>query len=133
MSLNSRNDELNEKLDAADLPSVVDALIIADTKRKRHYAILAVSVTVEFILILGLIGGFLWNHSIATKAEKNRQAIIRNCETANDSRSKNKELWDFAFSLPPSSVQTPQQQSNLEKFKAKVDDTFMLRDCSALQ
>lgn len=130
MSLDSRNDQLNEKLDATDLPNAVHVLVKDAHKRKRQLRLLAISITLDLILTGGLAYLSLQTHSIAKQAESNRAAIIRNCETSNDGRAKNKELWDFAFNLPPATTQTEQQKSNLEKFKAKVDDTFMLRDCS---
>lgn len=133
MSLNSRNDELNEKLDGTDLPKAVQVLVKDAKKRKRQVRLLAISITLDIILTLGLAFLSLQTRELAAKAENNHNAIVRNCETSNDARSRNKELWDFAFNLPATSVPTAQQQDNIDKFKAKVDDTFTLRDCSQIK
>lgn len=130
MSLNSRNDELNERLDATDLPKAVYVLVKDAHKRKRQMKLLAISIALDLILTGGLAALSFKTHSLAKQAESNRTAIIRNCETSNDARSKNNELWQFAFNLPETTKPTPQQQDNIDKFKAKVDDTFMLRDCN---
>lgn len=133
MSLDDRNRELDKKIADSDLSEAVATLVKDAQKRKRQVRLLTISILLDILLTIGLGVVSVNTHSIATQAENNQQAIMRSCETSNDARANNKQLWTFALTLPTPNVPTLQQQINRDKFEAFVNKTFAPRDCSKLE
>jgi hypothetical protein len=133
MSLDDRNAELNKQLEVNPIDKTIDTLLKADQRNRRHILLLTLSLIFDLVLSVVLAFGWHNNHNLAIRAETNRDAIIRNCETSNESRAKNKQLWTYILNLPPSNGQTvtPDQQKRIDNFKVFVDDTFAQRDCKA--
>lgn len=133
MSLDDRNAELNKKLEHNPVDEAVAALIKADQRRRGQILLLFISIAFDLILSIFLAFGWQANHQLALRAESNHDAIVRSCETSNEARAKNKELWTYILSLPPSNdgkASTPEQQKRVEDFKAFLDDTFKIRNCN---
>lgn len=134
MNLDDRNDKLNKRLQANPIDSTIATLIKADQRHRRHIILLTISLIFDLLLSIFLAFGWHANHNLAIRAESNHDAIIRSCETSNESRAKNKELWTYILSLPPSNdgqASTPEQQKRLNDFKVFLDDTFAPRNCQA--
>lgn len=132
MSLDDRNAVLDKKLQNNAIDDAVAALIKADQRRKGQILLLFISIAFDLILSVFLAFGWQANHQLALRAESNHDAIVRSCETSNEARAKNKELWNYILSLPPSNdgnASTPDQQKRVNDFKAFLDDTFKIRDC----
>lgn len=134
MSLDERNAHLEEVLEHNPIDEQIAALTRADKQRKRQIFLIALSLMFDLILSLLLAWGWHTNHNLAIRAESNRDAIRRNCETSNESRAKNKQLWTYILSLPPSNngeQSTPDQQKRVDDFKVFLNDTFAQRNCEA--
>lgn len=102
--------------------------------RSRNYIrMLAMSLVFDICLSVGL-GLVAWrtNHS----AEQARQATIAACESGNNVRKAELQLWDYVLSFPPTQTETPQQKAQREvqtaKFRDYVHKTFATRDCSKI-
>lgn len=131
MSLAERADELDKKLEQNPIDQSIAALVKADNRRRRQVMLLAVSLALEFVLTIGLTFlSFQTNH-IAQLAQNNKEAVILNCETANDSREAQRKLWAYVIALPPQQTRTPEQQQRVEEFQVFVDKTFKPRDCQS--
>lgn len=135
MSLDERNRDLNQKIHDSDINEAVDVLIKDAKKRNQQITILAFTIILDVILTFGLAYLSFQTQEIASQAENNKQALVRNCETTNAARANNKELWDYLLSIPADPEDTPrtiEQQEQLDKFKDFVDKTFAPRDCSKI-
>lgn len=130
MSLEQRNAELEKKLAGSPLPLAIEALIKDASKRKRQVRLLTISIFLDILLTIGLAVVSLNTHKLATQADSNQQAIIRSCETGNEARANNKQLWTYLLNIPTPNAPTFQQQQVRDQFSAFVDKTFAPRDCS---
>lgn len=136
MSLDDRNAVLEQKLEHNPIDESIASLVAADQRRRRHVRILAISLALDVLLTIGF--GYITarTHSLAAQAESNHQSLVRNCETGNEARTKNKQLWTYILSLPPSNdgqASTPEQQRRVDDFKKFLDETFALRDCNNIK
>lgn len=73
----------------------------------------------------------------ASQASQNHTAQIVTCQSSNQARAQNEQLWAYTLTLfKPRPGQTPQQQEQaavaLAALHAKVEQTFAPRNCSAL-
>lgn len=130
MSLDERNEALNKKLDATELPRAVDTLIKDADRRKKQVRLLAFSIALDFVLTIGLSFLSIQTHGIAGRSESNEQAIVRSCEANNESRAKNKIIWSYLLSQPQTQPVPPDQQAQRDRFSKLVNDTFAPRDCN---
>lgn len=124
MSLDERNGELEEKLKHNPIDEQIAALVRADRLRKWQIFALALMAAL-------LAYGWYQNRSLAIQAESNKDAIIRNCETSNESRKNQRDLWAYVISLTPEQPRTETQQNRTDEFQKFVDKTFAQRDCMA--
>lgn len=133
MSLDTRNAELEEKLEHNPIDENIQTLIRADKRRKAQVTLLAISIFIELLLSVALAYGWSQNHKLAIQAESNHMAILRNCETSNEARANNKQLWDYLLTQTPSQPPTAEQEKRIADFEAFVNKTFAPRDCSSLK
>jgi hypothetical protein len=131
MSLDDRNAELERKLEANPIDDQIAALFRADGRRKFEVRILAVSLLLDVFLTIGFGYVTIQTRELAAQAESNKVALVRNCETANDSRRNNLILWDYLLALPTPPGSTLEQQKTRDGFKAFVEKTFAPRNCQA--
>lgn len=131
MSLDSRNEELDKKLEENPIDDIVHALVRADDNRKNQVRWLAVSLLLDVLLTIAFGWVTIQTHNLAVEAESNKTALIRNCETANEARKNQRALWGFILSVPPQEPRTPEQQKRVDSFSQFVDTTFAPRDCEA--
>lgn len=131
MSLDTRNAALNKELEENPVETQVEALARADKRQSRQVIILAITVAFDVLLTIGFGYITFRTHQLANQAETNEVAIVRNCETANDSRRNQRELWSYVISLTPSEPRTSEQTARVEAFQTFVDKTFAIRDCQA--
>lgn len=132
MGLDERNAVLNQKIDDTDLPNAVATLIKDAHRRKRQLTVLTISIILDLALTIGLGFVSIRTHNLAATAENNKQAILRNCQTSNEARANNKQLWDYLLNLPTPNAPTLQQQQVRIQFGAYVDKTFAPRNCSKM-
>lgn len=130
MSLDDRNRELNKKIAEGDLGMAVAVLVQDAKKRKRQVRLLTLSIVLDILLTIGLFYQSHRTAQLASRADSNSAAILRSCETSNEARANNKQLWGFLLSLPTPNAPTIQEQANRDKFAAYVNMTFAPRDCS---
>lgn len=131
MSLAERDDELDKKLEGNPIDSSIATLTRDARRARRNVRLLAASITLDFVLTIALtVLSFQTNH-LATLAQTNKQAVIQNCETANDSRTAQRQLWGYVLSLTPQQPRTAEQQARVDEFAKFVDQTFKPRDCKA--
>lgn len=131
MSLAERADELDKKLEQNPIDQSIATLVKADNRRRRQVMLLAVSLALDFVLTIGLTFLSFQTSHIAQLAQNNKEAVILNCETANDSRDAQRKLWAYVIALPPQQPRSPEQQQRVEEFQVFVDKTFKPRDCQA--
>lgn len=131
MSLDDRNAELEKKLEISPVEKNIEVLVRDAAKRKRQVRLLAASLVFDLLLTVGLATISLKTNETAHLAQSNRDAVLANCETSNDSRKNNRALWDFAFALTPTQPPTEEQKAQTALFKEFVAKTFAERDCQA--
>lgn len=131
MSLEERANTLDEKLKHNPIDQNVEALIIGARRQRRATRLLTISIILEFLLIGGLAVVSYRTTQLTQLAQNNKDAVLLNCETANDSRSNQRTLWGYVLSLTPIQPRTTEQQARVEEFSKFVDKTFAQRDCEA--
>lgn len=131
MSLDSRSDELDKKLENNDIDKSVATLIKGAHRQRRAIRLLAVSIVLDFILTIGLTVVSVKTNEVARLAQSNKEAVIANCETANESRANQLKLWQYVFDIPPTVPRTPEQDKRVGEFKVFIDKTFAQRNCHA--
>lgn len=100
---------------------------------RYRWAVLMVLASV-LILVGSVIGNVVYTRSVqegaAAKAEKVRTQQVATCQSSNEARSLQVQLWDYVLSFPPSRPRTEAQEKKIADFKAFVRKTFAPRDCS---
>ena len=130
-NLEQRDNELNRQMAEHPAEESIRVLVKDANRSKRRVRILTISVILDVLLTIGLAAVSYKTSEVAHLAQSNKQAVIANCEVANESRKNNHDLWDFAFSLSPDQPQTPEQQQRAAEFREFVNKTFAQRDCQA--
>lgn len=130
-NLEERSDELDKQMAEHPAEESIRILVKDANKSKRRFRILTISVILDILLTIGLAYLSFKTSETAHLAQTNKAALIANCETANESRKNNRDLWEFAFSLTPTQAQTDEQKAQNQKFKDFVAITFAQRDCRA--
>lgn len=133
MSLDDRNAALNQRIKETDLPSAVAVLINDAKRRKLQVRWLAISILLDVLLTFAFGFVSVKTHQIATAADSNHQAIVRNCETSNEARANNKQIWGFLLAVQTPQVPTLQQAQTRQQFQQLVDKTFAPRDCTQIK
>lgn len=129
MSLDERNAELEKKLEVNPIDEQIATLTAADSRRRGQVRLLAISLVLDLLLTIGFGFVTVRTNRLANQAENNRDSILRNCITANESRANNKKLWDYLFVQTASNPRTPQQAEAIAEFRDFVNETFAPRDC----
>ncbi len=130
-NLEERDNRLNEEMKQHPAEEAIQVLVKDAHRRKRQVRILAVSVVLNILLTAGF--GFLTykTNQIASLAQSNQDAVVANCEVANESRKNQRDLWAYVISLTPEQPRSQEQQDRTDKFSDFVDKTFAQRDCQA--
>ena len=131
-SLEQRNKALDERLEKNPISESIAVLEKAAKKQQRTNKLLALSIVFDIILSFGLTYGWHQNHQLASRAESNKSALIRSCETSNEARAKNREIWNYVLEISNRPNQTPEQQKTRDDFIMKLDDTFAPRNCNEI-
>lgn len=131
MSLDDRNAELDKALEENPIDEQIAALARSDRSRHRQIRWLAFSLALDVLLTIGFGYTTLRANDAASKAETTQVAILRNCETANESRKNNAVLWDFVLAQPPREPLDAKQQKIRDDFVELKNKTFAQRDCQA--
>lgn len=131
MSLAERADELDKKLEQNPIDTSIETLAQDARRARRNVKLLAASIILDFILTVGLTFLSFQTSHLASLSQSNKAAVIQNCETANDSRTAQRQLWGYVLSLTPQQPRTPEQQARVDEFAKFVDQTFKPRDCQA--
>lgn len=130
-NLEQRDDKLNEQMATHPAEKSIEVLVKDAKRRTRQLHLLTATVALTLILGIGLSVVSYKLYHITQLAQSNTQAVIDNCETANDSRKNQKALWDFVFALPSLEPPTAEEQARAAQFKAFIAKTFVQRDCKA--
>lgn len=128
-NLEQRDNALNKEIEKHPAEQSIDILVRDAKRRSRQLHILTAAVILTLLLGIGLSVVSYKLYQITQLAQSNRQAVIDNCEVANDSRKNQRELWAYVISLTPSQPRTEEQTARTEKFSDFVDRTFAQRDC----
>lgn len=130
-NLEERDNKLNEEMQKHPAEEAIQVLVKDAHRRKRQVRILAVSVVLNILLTAGF--GFLTykTNQIASLAQSNQDAVVANCEVANESRKNQRELWAYVISLTPSQPRTEEETTRVDAFQEFVNKTFAERDCQA--
>lgn len=128
-NLEERDNELNKQMTKHPAEESVQILVKDAQRRTRQLRILTGSVIFQIFFLFGLAYGWYQNHEIALQAETNKNAIVRSCETSNDSRKNQLELWNYILSITPEQPRSEAQNKQAEEFRAFVNKTFAPRDC----
>lgn len=130
MSLDERNAELDEKLKENPIDEAIAVLFKQAKRNKNNIRLLALSFTLSLFITFGL--GYLGftTFKLVKQADTNTNALVRNCNTTNEARANNKQLWDYLLSAEPIEPRTPQEQAQIDDFEQLVNRTFAPRDCT---
>lgn len=122
---------------AQDLTETLKTVLAEMVRLRRYGRTNRKFVIVDVVLTVLLAGvGGLSVHA-ASQADQNRTAQIVTCQSSNQARAQNEQLWSYTLTLfKPRPGQTPGQQAQaavaLAALHAKVEQTFAPRDCTAL-
>lgn len=130
MSLDTRNEELDRKLEQNPIDEQIAALARSDKSRRRQIRWLAVSLALDVLLTIGFGYTTLRANNAASKAETIENAIVARCESTNDARAKNEKLWDHILDLTKDTPRTPQQEVDRKEFIQVKEETFAPSDCT---
>ena len=83
-------------------------------------------------VIVALVGGGVWLAEVASTATQNTETQRLTCESGNQARAAQRQLWGYLFELSAQQNpdQTAEQKAQVAKFKAYVDTVFADRDCT---
>lgn len=130
-NLEQRDDELNKQMSVHPAEESVQILVKDAKRRTTQLRILSASVILTLLLTIGLSVVSYKLYQITKLAQSNRAAVIANCETANDSRKNQRELWRYVTSLTPIQPRSDKQEARVKDLSKFVDKTFAQRDCQA--
>lgn len=130
-NLEQRDDELNKQMATHPAEESIQVLVKDANRRKRQLRLLTVTVILTLLAVIGLAVVSYKTVQLTKLAQSNRDAVVANCETANDSRQNNKQLWDFVFALPALEPPTPEESARAAQVKDFIAKTFAQRDCQA--
>lgn len=127
---------LDEKINNIDGNSGVPELIRRLNREKKITRILAVSITLDILLTMGL--SFL-SYKVLDNNNKlvkvSQQSTVHVCEAVNSTNAIQLKLWEYLLSIPPTAppVQTPEQMKmaadQLVQFKQYVAKAFAPEQC----
>ena len=124
MTLDSRSDELDKKLEDNDIDKGIDALSKGVQRQKRAIILLILAFALDFILTMALAVLAFKTNELAQLAQNNKEAIIQNCETANESRTRDAALWNYIFSITPDKPMTDTEAKKNEIFHIFIKIIF---------
>lgn len=128
-NLEQRDNELNKQIAEHPAEKSIEVLVKDAKRRSRQLHLLTATVILTLLLTIGLSVVSYKLYHITKLSQSTQTAVVLNCETANDSRRNQKELWDFVFALPALEPPTVEEQARAAQFKAFIGKTFALRDC----
>lgn len=99
---------------------------------QRTIRLVAFSVVFDVLLSIGIGGMALDNRRIAHQEQSTRAAALTTCNSSNEARALERQLWGFMFDLPSTAAPTPAQQANLDRLRGFIATTFAARDCARL-
>jgi hypothetical protein len=110
-------------------------------RTNRKFVVVDVALTV-LLAVVGLLSAHAVSQSSAASvlATQNHTAQIAICQSGNQARAQNEQLWNFIIALstssPPRPGETAAQKAAGERIigllKAKVTMTFKSRNCQQL-
>lgn len=130
-NLDERSDRLDEELKQNPIDKSIETLVKDAARRRLQLRLLGIFIVLQFLFIVTLGVVSVKTAQVAQLAQSNKAAVIQNCETANDSRNNQRQLWGYVLSLTPQQPRTPEQDARVAEFARFVDRTFAPRDCQA--
>lgn len=130
-NLEERDDELNKQMQKHPAEESIKVLVKDARRRTVQLRLLSATVVLTLLLTLMLSVVSYKLYRVTQLAQSSQAAVVANCETANDSRRNQKQLWDFVFALPQLEPPTAEEQARAAQFKDFIAKTFALRDCQA--
>lgn len=123
----------DEELDQLASRSATLEAIARDLRQARTaIRVLCVFAVVIVIVIAGVT---LLSMNVARNTHDINTAhdiFVGNCESGNEFRAGERELWGFIFNAQASTTRNPAQQAQFNELKALVERTFAARDCNAV-
>lgn len=130
-NLEERDDHLNQQIEEHPAEESIRVLVKDAHRRTRQLRLLTATVVLTLLMAIGLVFVSYKLYRITQLAQTNQNAVVANCETANDSRKNQLILWNYVFSVPARTPRTPEQEQRNEDFKKFIAKTFAPRDCRA--
>lgn len=129
-----RSDQLDDKLDNMpnSLDKTVAGLVTYGRQNRTLIRWLTVSIVLELFLAIGFMFVLTQQQINSNTIKTNRNAIITSCNSGNEFRKDNLELWQHILAIPPTTPQTDEQIRTREEFTTFINNTFAPRDCSKL-
>jgi hypothetical protein len=103
----------------------------ASSNRRMIYA-LAASLALDVMLTVALLLVGIRATNAGNRADQVHAQQIGTCQSSNDARAAQVQLWDYILSLPSPRPRTNEQQRQLDQFRAYVNTVFAPRDCSRI-
>lgn len=99
--------------------------------RNRHLIVgLAVSLVVDVALTVALAVVAVQARDATDAAARVHDRQVATCESGNDARAAQIQLWNYLLSVPPVRPLTAEQKQQITQFRAYVHRVFAARDCS---
>lgn len=115
--------------DLSNLRYDLNSVTLYGTRSRRLIRAAAISIVLDVILSLAL--GFISFQ--AREASHNAASAIKlNCQSGNEARANQIELWTAVFALPQARPPSPDAAFAYDQLRTHINDIFAPRDCNAL-
>lgn len=116
------------------------AKVCADTSDKlsRWVKVLIAVVIVLALVTGGVIANAVRSNEANSKANRIQEYQVASCDSANDSRAAQRQLWAYVLDLssktdPSEPKMTAAEKKRLAQFRVYVNTTFAAKDCSVVE
>lgn len=129
-ALDTLRDELAEANEQAN--SRLDAQSTYGQRNRHMIWGLVISLILDVALTFALVTVSIRTTHANDKATQAHNQQIATCQSSNEARAVNRQLWDYVLSLPAARPRTAEQEKRIADFKGYVHRVFADRDCSKI-
>jgi hypothetical protein len=103
----------------------------ASSNRRMIYT-LAASLALDLLLTVALLLVGIRANNAGERADQVHAQQVATCQTSNEARRAQTQLWDYLLALPAPRPRTAAETKQLDQFRAYVHRVFAARDCSRI-
>lgn len=100
-------------------------------RRNRHLIWgLVVSLLLDAVLTVAIVSVTVKTNEASNRATETHNRLVATCISSNEARRLNTQLWEYIFTLKPSTPRTVAQQKQIVDLQDYVHRAFAPRDCA---